>query len=140
MEGTRANLGQFPMSGPEGREQKVFSRLTEEDGIKMISGEVTPALMSVWASNDVIQFGTMKLLSGGATPQQTEWDQHPGDAVFYVIDGPVTFYTGEFEKETQQTFNVEVGDYMFIPEGTRYKMINFYGSTAKVLFMVAPEF
>ena len=136
MEGTRSQLGAFPAGGPEGREKKLFYRLTEKDGIKMISGNEIPSLMSVWCSNDVVQFGTQKILAGGPRPQQTEWDKHPGDACFYVMDGPVTFFT----KEDQKTFNVETGDFFFLPENTEYKIINFYGHTAKFLFMIAPEF
>ncbi|MBQ7372633.1 MAG: cupin domain-containing protein [Blautia sp.] len=135
MEGTRSQLGAFPASGQEGREKKLFYRLRETDGIKMVSGERTPALISVWASNDVIQFGTEKILAGGAVPQQTDWDSHPGDACFYVLDGPVTFFT-----EDKQTFHVETGDYFILPENTKYKIINYYGHTVKVLFMIAPKF
>ncbi|MBQ9611771.1 MAG: cupin domain-containing protein [Lachnospiraceae bacterium] len=135
-EGMRIDLGHFPASGPEGREKKLFYKLTEQNGIKMISGTKTPALMSVWASNDVMQFGTIKILTGGPAPQQTEYDTHAGDAIFYVMDGPATF----FLPDRTQTFNVEPGDFMFIPQGERYKIINYYGHTAKVLFFVAPEF
>lgn len=136
MEGMRCDIGHFPADGKEGREKQVFYRLKESDGIKMISGAKTPALMSVWASNDVVQFGTVKLLSGGATPQQTEYDKHPGDAVFYVLDGPVTFFC----PDTTETFDVMTGDFMVLPANTVYKMINYYGHTVKALFMVAPEF
>ena len=136
MEGTRKDLGRFPVSGPEGREKKEFYRLTEKDGIKLISGNTTPSLISVWCSNDVIQFGSQKILSGGAVPQQTEWDEHPGDACFYVLDGPVTFFT----KKTKETYHVETGDFFFLPADTAYKMINYYGHTIKVLFMIAPQF
>ena len=101
-----ANLCAFPVSGPQGREDKVFYKLTEDDGIKLISGTRTPALLSVWASSDVMQFGTIKLLSGGPGPQQTELDEHPGDAVFYVTEGPMTFYL----PDTKETFDVAAGD------------------------------
>lgn len=130
-----ADLGRFPASGPESREAKLFYKLTEDDGIKMISGRKTPALLSVWASNDVIQFGTIKLLSGGAGPQQTEFDKHPGDAVFYVLEGPMTFYC----KEIKETFDVQKGDFMFIPEGNTYKIVNYTAKTARAVFMAAPE-
>ena len=129
-------LGRFPAPGPEAREKKLFYRLTEDEGIKLISGTRTPALLSVWASNDVMQFGTIRILSGGPGPQQTETDEHPGDAVFYVTRGPLTFYL----PDTKETFDVSEGDYMFLPEHTKYKMINYYGHTAKAVFMVAPEF
>lgn len=129
-------LGAFPEAGPAAREKKLFYKLTEEESIRLISGKKTPALLSVWSSNDVVQFGTIKVLSGGAGPQQTEFDRHPGDAVFYVLDGPLTFYI----KERKETYDVQPGDFMFIPEGETYKIINFYGKTAKAVFMVAPKF
>ncbi|MEE8886575.1 MAG: cupin domain-containing protein [Eubacteriales bacterium] len=130
------DLGNFPANGPQSREEKVFYKLTDDNCIKMISGSRTPALLNVWVSNDVIQFGNIKILTGGPGPQQTEWDSHPGDAVFYIKEGPVTFLI----RETKETFNVEEGDFMFIPEGSTYKMINFYGKPAKAVFMVAPRF
>lgn len=130
------DLGKFPEAGPKSREDKVFYKLTDDHSIRLISGDRTPALLTVWASNDVIQFGNIKILTGGPGPQQTEWDSHPGDAVFYVKEGPITFFT----KETQETFIVNQGDFMFIPEGTTYKMINYYGKTVKAVFMVAPKF
>ena len=129
-------LGNFPAEGPESRERQLFYKLTEDDSIRMISGKKTPALLSVWASNDVMQFGSIRLLSGGPGPQQTEFDVHKGDAVFYVLDGPMTFYF----PDRLETYDVEKGDFMFIPEGERYKIINYYGHTAKAQFVVAPAF
>lgn len=128
------DLGKFPAPGPESREEKLFYKLSEDTGIKMISGKRTPALLSLWASNDVVSFGTIKLLSGGAGPQQTEYDKHPGDAAFYVLDGPMTFYC----PERNETFDVAEGDFMFIPEGDSYKIINYTGKTIRAVFMVAP--
>ena len=129
-------LGRFPADGPVAREAKTFYKLTEEDSIRMISGERTPALISVWASNDVMQFGTIRILSGGSGPQQTEFDTHAGDAVCYVLDGPVTFFLPDWS----ETYDVEAGDFMFIPEGERYKMLNYTGHTIKALFTIAPNF
>lgn len=136
MAGTRSDMGKFPAPGPESREAALFYKLTEEDSIRIISGEKTPALISVWASNDVVQFGTIKLLFGGAGPQQTEFDTHPGDAVFYVLDGPMTF----FLPDRSETFDVQVGDFMYIPPNERYKIINYTGNSIKALFAVAPKF
>lgn len=133
---TLADLGKFPTPGPEARDAKLFYKLSDQDCIRMISGKRTPALLSVWASNDVIQFGKIKVLSGGPGPQQTEFDKHPGDAVFYVLSGPMTFYL----KDQGETFDVEEGDFMFIPEGETYKIMNYYGKTIEAVFAVAPEF
>lgn len=133
---TKDQIGMFPVSGSEGREKKMFYKLTDEDGIKMISGTRTPVFLSVWCSNDLVRFGTVKILSGGAEPQQTEYDQHKGDAVFHVVDGTLTF----FIKDRKETYVVQSGDFMFVPEGETYKIINYYGKTAKALFAIAPQF
>jgi len=130
------DLGKYPVSGPKGREDMEFYKLTAEDGIMMISGKRTPALLNVWASNDVVQFGDVTVLTGGCGPQQTETDSHPGDTVFYVLEGPVTFYF----PERKETFDVQEGDFMFIPEKEAYKIINYTGKTIKALFTIAPEF
>ena len=130
------DLGTFPAPGPEAREAKVFYHLSDEEGIRMISGSKTPALMSVWCSNDVVQFGTLLNLAGGPGPQQTEFDSHQGDAVFYALEGPVTFYL----PDRGETYDVQTGDFMFIPEGERYKIVNYTGHSIKSIFMVAPKF
>ena len=140
MAATMADVGHFPVSGPEGREKQLFYEVGDCNAIRIISGDRTPALITLWVSNDVVQFGTVELMAGGNTPQQTEWDEHPGDAVFYVLEGPITFYTGNYADDTQQTFNVDPGDYMLVPEGTRYKIINFCGHRVKAVFAIAPEF
>lgn len=135
MAGARSDVGKFPVEGAKAREAALLYKLTDDTGIKMISGNRTPALLSLWASNDVIQFGTVILLSGGPGPQQTEYDSHPGDAVFYVLEGPMTFYI----PDRVETYDVEAGNFMFIPEGERYKIINYIGKSIKAVFMIAPE-
>lgn len=136
MNSVMEKLSRFPAAGPEARERRLFYKLSDENGFQMISGKRTPALLSVWASNDVVQFGTIKILTGGAGPQQTEYDRHPGDAVFHVLDGPMTFYI----PERKETFDVEEGDFMFIPAGETYKIINYTGKIINAVFIVAPEF
>lgn len=129
-------LGAYPAAGSESREKKLFYKLSDASSLKMISGTQTPALLSVWASNDVVQFGTIRLLAGGTGPQQTEYDEHPGDAVFYVRTGPMTFYL----RDRKETFLVEEGDFMFIPEHEAYKIINYGGKPVDAVFVIAPEF
>lgn len=129
-------IGSIPELGPVAREKRIFYKLSDQTAFKMITGRKTPALMSVWASNDVLQFGTIKLLTGGPGPQQTECDKHPGDAVFYVLEGTITF----FLTDRKETFNAEQGDFMFIPENEAYKIINYGGKPTKAVFAVAPKF
>ncbi|MDQ0361482.1 cupin domain-containing protein [Breznakia pachnodae] len=131
-----SELGKFPIDGPKSREMKKFYKLNDEDSIKMISGKHTPVLLSIWASNDVMQFGTIKVLTGGVGPQQTEYDIHAGDAVFYSLSGTMTFYI----PNRQETHLVEEGDFMFIPANERYKIINYTGKTIEAVFIIAPQF
>ena len=131
-----SDLGKFPASGEEGREKKLFYKLTEDNSVKMISGKRTPQLISVWCSNDVVQFGSIKILSGGVGPQQTEVDSHPGDAVFYVTDGPMTF----FFPDRGETMSVNAGERMYIPADEKYKIINYGAKTIRAIFAIAPDF
>ncbi len=48
----------------------------------------------------------------------------------------MTFYL----PDRQETYDVAKGDFMFVPEGERYKIINYYGHTVKAQFVVAPAF
>lgn len=130
---TMADIGVFPAAGPAARERQEFYKLTEDTSIRLISGTETPALISLWASNDVMQFGTLKVLTGGPKPQQTEWDSHAGDAAFMVLGGTATFFTRD-----KQTFLIEQGDFMLLPAKTEYKVINYYGGTLKLVFVIAP--
>ena len=131
---TPKDLGSFPANGEAARDAKLFYKLDDEHGIRMISGRKTPALLNFWAGNDVVNFGNIRLLAGGPRPQQTEFDSHRGDAVFYVTEGPMTF----FIRDRRETYDVQLGDFMFIPAGETYKIINFYAHTAKAVFMIAP--
>ena len=136
MKDVKDQIGFYPVEGTKGREAKLFYKLNDENGLKIISGKRTPALLSIWCSNDLVQFGTIKILSGGAGPWQTEYDRHKGDAVFYIAEGTLTF----FLKERKETYVVQQGDFMFIPEGEDYKIINYYAGTAKAVFAIAPQF
>ena len=128
-------IGVFPADGEQARKDRVFYKLSDETAIKMISGRKMPCLINLWASNDVMQFGTIKLQAGGPGPWQTEYDAHKGDAVFHVLHGPMTFYV----KERHETYDVQEGDFMFIPEGETYKIINYTAQTIEAVFAIAPQ-
>ena len=51
------------------------------------------------------------------------------------MDSPMTF----FIKDRNETYDVQPGEYMVIPEGETYKIINYYGKTTKAVFAVAPK-
>lgn len=128
-------IGRFPVEGPASRVNEEFVKITPETALKIVSGRKNPVLLKFAVSNDVMHLGTIEIPTGGIGPRQTEWDSHKGDAIFYVEEGPATFLT----EETRETFQVEVGDFMFLPENTGYKIINYTGHMLKLVFIIAPE-
>lgn len=129
------DLGHFPAEGNAARESKAFYKVTSDTALHVVSGRNSPVLLKVFASNDVVTLGECIIPTGGIGPRQTEYDQHPGDAVFYIKSGPLTFLM----PDTVETFHVQNGDFMFIPENTRYKIINYTAELGKAIFIVAPE-
>lgn len=128
-------LGQFPASGEEARKQQCFYKITHENSIKVISGKKTPVLLEFFVSNDVVHVGEIIIPAGGTGPRQTEYDTHKGDALFFIVDGPLTFHL----KESREVFQAESGESVFIPEGYEYKIINYTGKLTKAVFVIAPE-
>ncbi|MDO4274571.1 MAG: cupin domain-containing protein [Eubacteriales bacterium] len=128
-------LGQFPADGQEARKSGKFYKLTSDTALKVVSGTKTPVLLNMFVSNDVMSVGELVIPAGGIGPRQTEFDVHDGDAVFYVKEGPLTF----FFKESKEVFYIEDGDFAFIPKGYEYKVINYSGKVAKAVFVVAPK-
>lgn len=125
----------FPVSGEEAREKGQFYKITSDTAIKTVSGKKNPVLLEFRVSNDFVNLGVITIPAGGIGPRQTEYDSHKGDAVLYVEEGPITFYF----PDTKKVFQVEKSEFMFIPENTVYKMINYTGKVVKAVFIVAPE-
>ena len=103
--------------------------------MRIVSGENSPVLLRFIASSDVLQMGELTIPAGGVGPRQTEYDRHAGDVVFYVRQGTLTFLL----KDSGDVFEVEEKEYMFIPENTEYKCINYSDSVIKTIFLAAPE-
>lgn len=129
------DLGSFPVDWKTARESGTFTKVTNDTSLKIISGEKTPVLLSFRASSDTVHMGEMTIPAGGIGPRQTEYDSHNGDSVFYVRKGTVTFLL----PETDEVFEVHENEYVFLPENTRYKCINYAAGLAVVIFIVAPE-
>lgn len=128
-------MGHFPVDGPAGREAGVFYKINNDNALYVVNGKKLPTLMKFFVSNDVVHVGQHVVPAGGIGPRQTEYDTHPGDAVFYVEDYEMAFQLPDIE----QTFLVKPGEFMFIPSGNRYKMINYNSKPAHVVFIVAPR-
>ncbi len=132
---TATDVGSFPTSGPEARGAKELIRIPPDGMLHTIHGKDHPILISFFVSNDFCHMGILTVPTGeGARFSQPL--SHKGDLVALVRAGPMTF----FLPATGETFVVEAGDAMFIPEKTEYECINYTAHPVTAVFMVAPGF
>lgn len=133
--GTTDDIGRWPIPGPQCRKEPVlFYHITEEKKLVNVHGTQYPMLIKFFVSNDLLHMGEFILPGGGTGSRASEPDSHRGDAVLFVEEGPVTF----FLTATQEAFNVQEEEAMFIPEGVSYQMINYTAHRNKVIFSIAP--
>lgn len=91
-------------------------------------------LVKFYVSNDLLHMGEFILPAGGTGCRASEPDSHKGDCALYVEKGPVTV----FLTETQEAFDIQEEEVMFLPEGTSYQLINYTADTVKTIFSIAP--
>ena len=133
--GTTDDMGRWPVPGPECRKEPIlFYHITEEKKLVNVHGTEHPMLVRFFVSNDLLHMGEFILPAGGTGSRASQPDSHKGDAVLFVEEGPVTF----FLTETQEAFDVQVEEAMFIPEGISYQMINYTDHRNKIIFSIAP--
>ena len=114
--GTTDDIGRWPVPGPECRKPPVlFYHITEDKKLLNIHGNQYPMLIKFFVSNDLVHMGEFILPAGGTGSRASEPDCHRGDAVLFVEEGPVTF----FLTETQEAFDIQEEEAMFIPEGVQ---------------------
>ena len=98
-----------------------------------IRGKKHPILVSFFVSNDFCHMGTLTVPTGEGA-RFSEPSSHEGDLVALIQRGPMTF----FLPASGQTFVVEEGDAMFIPEKTEYECVNYTAHSITAIFMIAP--
>ena len=135
LHGTTDDIGRWPVPGPQCRRQPIlFYHITEEKKLLNVHGIEHPMLIRFFVSNDLLHMGEFILPAGGTGCRASEPDSHKGDCVLFVESGPITV----FLSDTQEAFDVQVEEAMFIPEGVRYQLINYTADTVKAVFSIAP--
>ena len=133
--GTTDDIGRWPVDGPESRKDPVlFYHITEEKKLINVHGIDFPMLIKFFVSNDLLHMGEFILPSGGTGCRASEPDSHAGDCALYVEEGPITV----FLPDSKDTFDVQVGEVMFLPEDTTYMLINYTNCRVKAIFSIAP--
>lgn len=134
--GTADDIGRWPLPGPAARRDPVYLYHVPDDRkLRVIHGREYPMLIKLAVSNELVHVGEFILPAGGVSARISEPDIHRGDCAAYVERGPITF----FLPDTGQTFDVQEKEVMFMPEGTRYQLINYTAGQVKAVFAIAPE-
>ncbi|HWQ79374.1 MAG TPA: hypothetical protein VN381_11180 [Anaerovoracaceae bacterium] len=127
-------IGTWPVDGREVRKTGEFVKITQENMLRTIHGDTHPIPFNFFVSNDYCHMGEFLVPVGGEGVRASEPISHKGDATVYVESGPITF----FFPDTYETFIVEEGEVMYIPENHRYQCINYTGKIVKGIFSVSP--
>lgn len=135
MHGTTDDIGRWPVPGPQCRQEPImFYHITEDKKLINVHGPTYPMLVKFYVSNDLLHMGEFILPAGGTGCRASEPDCHKGDCALYIEKGPITV----FLTETQEAFDVQEQEVMFLPEGTTYQLINYTGGLTKAIFSIAP--
>lgn len=133
--GTTDDIGRWPVPGPECRQDPIlFYHITEEKKLLNVHGIEYPMLIKFYVSNDLVHMGEFVLPAGGTGCRASEPDSHRGDCALFVERGPVTV----FLPDTQEAFDIQSEEVMFIPEGVSYQLINYTADAVKIIFSIAP--
>ena len=133
------NLGSWPISGIEARENNRLIYIPPEKMLRLIHGKKNHILISFFISNDYINFGTIQIPTGIYSDPEV----HKGDEVIFVLKGKLTVQT--YDKESnessvlQETYEVNEGEQFLMPEGIKHRYLNFFDTVVEALFSVAPE-
>ncbi|MHC1772487.1 MAG: cupin domain-containing protein [Flexilinea sp.] len=128
-------IGKFPIEGNVARESGELFKITESTSLKTVFGKQYPVKLDFFVSNDLVHMGMLTMPSGGYGSRMSEVNASNGDTCFYVLNGPITF----FLPERKETFNIRNNETFFIPENTKYQIINYGDEVIKAIFTVAPQ-
>lgn len=135
MHGTTDDIGRWPVPGNECRKEPIlFYHITEEKKLLNVHGTHYPMLIKFFVSNDLVHMGEFILPAGGTGSRASEPDSHKGDCALFIEKGPITV----FLPDTQEAFDIQEKEVMFIPEGIKYQLINYTDHQVKAIFSIAP--
>lgn len=129
-------LGKFPVEGKEARKKPVqFYHISRNQMLRTIKGENYPVSLTFHVSNDFLHVGEIVIPPGGKGVRASEPDSHDGDEALYAEIGPIVVLF----PETGETFEVQEGETLYIPEGMKHQYMNYSSNVIKGVFAVAPN-
>ncbi|PDT46637.1 hypothetical protein CO661_17150 [Sinorhizobium fredii] len=127
-------LGTWPVDGAEARAKADLVKIDKSNRLNIVWGHDHPVLLEFAVSNDYMHVGELVIPVGGVGPRATEPESHKGDAVFYVLQGPATFYIAA----TDDTYHVRDGEAFFLPADVAYQCLNYGSTPVRMVFTIAP--
>jgi len=123
-------IGRHPFP-PEG---KKFVVITKDMELSTLYGfEGTQVECKRFVSTDKLTLSRWTLPPG--TRYEPAGQHNFGDELYYILEGqPVGF-----NPETGDTYQLQAGDALYIPQGTRHQMFNFTSKVAVAIGVVAPK-
>ena len=126
------NLGSWPAPGPLLREKGVLYHITEQKKLKTVHGDLHAMLVKFSVSNDFMQMGEYILPAGGTICRHSDPVVHPGPCVLVGLDGLTTVYL----PEKRHTYQMHRYEGLYLPENTKYQLVNYESDRARCLFAV----
>ena len=107
--------------------------------LRVIHGKKNHVLVSFFISNDFVHWGTMQIPAGIYSDHET----HKGDEVLFIVKGKLSVeVSGKNNNDStvlHDSYEVDTGEKLIIPEGTKHRYLNFTDEIVEVLFGIAPE-
>jgi len=122
-------MGAVPFAHGEAKRPIVITR--DRELSTLYGSEGHQVCSEIYVSTDTFCFNEWTLPPG-------HWYEpaglHPADEVYYVTEGSPT----AFNAELGEVFQLEKGDALLIPTGTRHQIANFTGKIVKIIATNAP--
>ena len=133
------NIGKWPVSGKQAREDNRLIYIPKEKWLKVIHGSKNHILIDFFISNDFVHFGKIKIPKGIHSDPET----HKGDEVLFVLNGTLTIQVYDEDQSEEsvlhETYKVEEGEQFLIPEGFKHRYLNFSDKVVEAIFGIAPD-
>jgi len=124
-------LGRYPFP-PDKKEPVIIRKDEFVDFIYPPDNPFTSDLSRLIVSTDKLLLGTYQLAPGGSFDPP---DIHPGDEVYYILDGTVT----QQNQVSGQFIQASKGESLWLPREAWHKAYNFGDEIVRILFFIAPK-
>lgn len=129
-------IGNWPMGRAAASAGATLSVLREADRAWIMDPTDPGVLTGITASTEHLTAGTVRLRAGAKSGPRV----HGGDTGLYVLSGRLNILIEDEDAAPPVWFELHPQDGFYLPEGTRYRLMNMGGTMAEALFGTAPAY